>query len=157
MSTGAIAYRMAELSDVPRLVGLPRGGEAGGDPRMLQYLAGEHHPQHALAPRGLWLAEVEGAAIGYVAGHLTERFGCEGELQWIYVTPDFRRAGVASSLLRLVATWFVDRGAHRVCVDVGDDAARPFYRRLGAVELDRHWLVWSDISVVLRSTPERAP
>lgn len=150
---GAITYRAAELSDVPRLVQLPRAGEAGGDPRMLQYLAGEHHPQHALAPRGLWLAEVAGTAVGYVAGHLTERFGCEGELQWIYVTPDFRRAGVGSSLLRLVAEWFVEHGAHRVCVDVGDDAARPFYRRHGAVELLPHWLVWSDIGVVMRSAP----
>lgn len=29
-----------------------------------------------------------GEALGYVAGHLTRRFGCEGELQWIYVVAD---------------------------------------------------------------------
>ncbi|MGH7752666.1 MAG: GNAT family N-acetyltransferase [Gemmatimonadales bacterium] len=38
--------------------------------------------------------------IGYVAGHLTRRFDCEGELQWIYVVPDRRRSGVASDPTR---------------------------------------------------------
>ncbi|HEX6747781.1 MAG TPA: GNAT family N-acetyltransferase [Longimicrobium sp.] len=144
-----ILYREAGLVDVPRLVGLPRRCEAGGDPRMLAYLAGEHHPQQALPLRVLWMAEAEDAPAGYIAGHLTRRLGCQGELQWIYVVPDYRRAGVGSRLLALLAAWFVEHGARRICVDVGDDAARPFYRRQGAVELNRHWMVWEDIGVVL--------
>ena len=147
---GSIRYRSATPADVPRLVGLPRAGEAGGDARMLAYLTGQHHPQQALPPRGLWLAEVDGSPIGYVAGHLTRRYGCDGELQWIYVTSGHRRMRVASTLLELLAAWFVEHGAHRVCVDVGDDDARPFYRRHGAVELNRHWMVWNDIATVLR-------
>jgi GNAT superfamily N-acetyltransferase len=144
-----IEYRKAELADVPRLVGLPRAGEAGGDHRMPQYLAGEHHPQHALPPRVLWMASVGDTPIGYTAGHLTRRFGCDGELQWIYVVAEHRRGGVASALLRLLAGWFVEHGARRVCVDVGDDEARPFYRRHGAVELNGHWMVWNDIGEVV--------
>lgn len=144
-----ILYREADPSDVPRLVGLPRPGEAGGDHRMLAYLRGEHHPQQALAERVLLMAESDGAPVGYTAGHLTRRFGCQGELQWIYVVPDFRRAGVASRLLEMLAAWFVERHALRVCVDVGDDAARPFYRRHGAVELNRHWMTWQDVRMVL--------
>jgi hypothetical protein len=31
---------------------------------------------------------------------------------------------------------------------VGDDQARPFYRRHGAFELNRHWMVWEDIGDV---------
>jgi len=143
-----VQYRRAELADVPRLIGLPRPGEAGGDHRMRQYLAGEHHPQQALAERVLWMAETGVDAIGYAAGHLTRRYGCEGELQWLYVAPQHRRAGVGSQLLVLLADWFVAQHAHRVCVDVGDDAARPFYRRHGAVELNRHWMVWQDIADV---------
>lgn len=146
-----VEYRRAELDDVPRLVGLPLPGEAGGDPRMRRYLAGEHHPQQALAPRVLWLAEVGTEAIGYVAGHLTRRFECDGELQWIYVVPAWRRHGVASRLLTLQAKWFVERGARRVCVDVGDEDARPFYRRCGAEALNEHWMVWPDIGVVPNS------
>lgn len=119
---------------------------------MAAYLAGEHHPQQALPPRVLFMAELEDAAIGYIAGHLTRRFGCQGELQWIYVVPDHRRTGIGSRLLEMLAGWFVERDARRICVDVGDDAARPFYRRHGAVELNRHWMVWEDIGVALDGT-----
>jgi GNAT superfamily N-acetyltransferase len=143
-----ILYRQANVADVPKLVGLPRPGEAGGDYRMLAYLTGEHHPQQALRERILLMAESDGAPVGYTAGHLTRRFGCDGELQWIYVVPDFRRAGVASRLLEMLSGWFVEHDARRICVDVGDDAARPFYRRHGAVELNRHWMIWEDIDVV---------
>ena len=143
-----VQCRKAVPTDVPRFVGLPRQGEAGGDPRMLQYLTGEHHPQHALEPRAMWVAEAGDTPVGYVAGHLTRRFGCDGELQWIYVVAEHRRTRVASRLLRLLAAWFLAHGARRVCVDVGDDASRPFYRYHGAVELNRHWMVWDDISEI---------
>ena len=119
---------------------------------MLRYLAGEHHPQQALLPRAMWMASDGRSPIGYVAGHLTRRFGCDGELQWIYVIPGNRRTQVASKLLRFLAEWFLERGARRICVDVGDDEARPFYKRHGAVELNRHWMVWNDIAVVLESS-----
>ncbi|MEP6549636.1 MAG: GNAT family N-acetyltransferase [Gemmatimonadales bacterium] len=141
-----IDFRKADLADVPELIRLPKEGEAGGDHRMLQYLTGEHHPQEALLPRAMWMATENESPIGYVAGHLTRRFGCDGELQWIYVVPAHRRTQVASKLLRLLAGWFVEHGARRICVDVGDDNARPFYKRHGAVELNRHWMVWNDIS-----------
>jgi GNAT superfamily N-acetyltransferase len=147
-----VHYREANLPDIPRLVRLPREGEAGGDHRMLQYLAGEHHPQQALPPRGMWMAQDGESPIGYVAGHLTRRFDCDGELQWIYVIPKHRRSQVASKLLRLLAGWFLAHGAHRICVDVGDDEARPFYRRHGAVALNRHWMVWNDIGGVLEKS-----
>lgn len=115
---------------------------------MLEYLAGSHHPQQALAPRAMWMATADNREIGYVAGHLTKRYGCDGEIQWIYVVPHRRRTHVASTLLCHIANWFVDNGAHKVCVDVGDDAARPFYRSHGAVELNKHWMVWNDIERV---------
>ena len=153
----AIHYCKADLTDVPYAAPLPREGEAGeaSEDRMRRYLAGEHHPQHALLPRVMWIAFHGDSPIGYVAGHLSRRFGCDGELQWIYVVSEHRRARIASHLLRLLAAWFVEQGARRVCVDVGDDSARPFYRRSGAVELNRHWMVWDDIGCVLLSEDER--
>lgn len=153
-----IRFRPADLADVPGLVGLPRPGEAGGDPRMLQYLAGEHHPRHALPPRVMWMAEEDAGPVGYAAGHLTRRFRCDGELQWIYVVRRCRRAGVGAELLRRVALWFLDQGASRICVDVGDEEARSFYRRLGATELRPHWMVWEHVGDVVdrRARPGRA-
>ena len=115
---------------------------------MSLYLAGEHHPRHALAPRAMWLAEKAGRPVGYVAGHLTRRFTCDGELEWIYVVGEERRTGIAAELVRLLAAWFVEKGARRICVDLGDKRARGFYLRLGAVDLRRHWLVWKDIGLL---------
>ena len=61
-------------ADVPRFVGLPREGEAGKDSRMLVYFTGQHHPQHALPPRVMCIAEYAESPIGYIACHLTKRF-----------------------------------------------------------------------------------
>ncbi len=47
--------------------------------RMALYLAGQHHPQHALAPRVIYVAEQGDSLIGFIAGHRTRRFGCDGE------------------------------------------------------------------------------
>lgn len=134
------------------LAQLRRPDEAGGasEDRMRRYLAGEHHPQLALAPRAMWVAVENALVVGYVAGHLTRRYGCDGELQWIYVSPAYRRAHIATELLRLLAAWFLEHRAHRVCVDVGDEDARPFYNRHGAEVLNQHWMVWSDLPRALR-------
>lgn len=142
-----IGYRRAGVEDIPRLCAIRRPDEAGGDPpdRMAAYLAGTHHPREALAPREMWIAEAEGEPVGYAAGHLSRRLGCDGELQWIYVAAGHRRRGIGRELLRRMATWFASHGAHRICVDPGDPQARLFYRRTGAAGLDRHWMVWTDI------------
>ena len=146
-----IQYRLAQPADMHSLARLRRDGEAGGasEERMRRYLLGEHHPQHALLPRIVWLAETT-VPVGYIAGHLTRRFGCQGELQWIYVVSQYRGSGLAGDLLRHLAAWFVERGARRVCVDVGDPIARRFYARQGAENLNEHWMVWSDIGVLVK-------
>ena len=118
---------------------------------MADYLDGRHHPQQALAGRAAFLARVDGVVAGYIAGHLTRRFACEGEVQYLYVAPSFRRFGVASMLLQELARWFGEQRAARICVDVNDDSpgARPFYASQGAVPLRPHWMVWADIRQVL--------
>jgi ribosomal protein S18 acetylase RimI-like enzyme len=146
----ALQYRRATAPDIPALARIRReGGWDGGAPeeRMALYLAGEHHPQHALLPRIMFLALADSVPVGYIAGHLTRRYECDGELEWMFVSPAHRRAGVAGALLRLLATWFAEQGAARVCVDVepSNTAARHFYRSRGAVDLNPHWLVWNDI------------
>jgi ribosomal protein S18 acetylase RimI-like enzyme len=118
---------------------------------MARYLKGRHHPQHALMPRVIFVAMEGDSVVGYVAGHLTGRFGCHGELQWIYVAAEFRRGGVGSELLRMLASWFAGQGASRVCVNVAaaNAVGRRFYARHGAETLNEHWLVWGDMRVVV--------
>ena|SRR5436190_7745809 len=86
----------------------------------------------------------------FIAGHLTRRFGCDGELEWLDVVAECRRTGVAGELWRALATWFAGHQARRICVDVDPQnaPARAFYRKHGAQDLNAHWFVWPDTSVV---------
>ena len=120
---------------------------------MRRYLTGEHHPREALAPRVAFVAETNGAITGFAAGHLTRRFACDGELQWILVAPEERGTRAARRLLRALATWFVAHDAARVCVNVApeNDAARRFYARHGATDLSEQWMVWTDIASAISS------
>lgn len=130
-------------------------GWTGGadETTMRRYMTGAHHPQLARAPRVAFVAEADGAIAGFVAGHLTRRFGCEGELQWILVAPEHRGTPAATRLLAALATWFVAHDAARVCVNVAqeNDVARRFYARHGATELSAHWMVWADIATATRA------
>jgi GNAT superfamily N-acetyltransferase len=153
-----ITYERLTAADVLAIAALRGVDESGGASadRMARYLEGTHHPQFARRQRAMWGARTsQGALAGYVAGHLTSRFGCQGELQWIYVTPAHRRLGVATGLLGVIARWFDGQQVCRVCVDVGNDAARAFYARRGAVPLRSHWMVWPDIRT--HAEPEESP
>lgn len=139
---------------------LCRGSDAevgAADPRMAAYFDGQHHPREALSARVGYVAIEGGTVIGYVAGHLTRRYGCEGEVQYLYVSPAHRRSGVGRELIVLLARWFVRNGGRHVCVDVNEDSsgARPFYLSLGAKELRPHWMHWQDVSVIVKSISEQ--
>lgn len=150
----AIHYRKADTSDVPALAqirSIDWGSEEYWRARIYGYINGELNPQKALAPRIVYAAFYGDLAVGFIAGHLTRRYECDGELEWLSVIPAHRRSGVASELLRLLAAWFVEEKAHKVCVDVdpANTAARRFYANHGAGSLNPHWMVWKDIGVVL--------
>lgn len=124
----------------------PEWGPA--DPRTGAYLDGKHHPQKALLPRVAFIALDGNAVVGYIAGHLTERYACEGELQYLWVAIAHRGCSIATHLLHLLAKWFNHQGATRVCVDVLPEnvVARSFYKRHRALDLNTHWLVWDDFA-----------
>ena len=109
--------------------------------------------ERAITPRTrvILVCLKEGSVIGYIGGHLSQRYDCDGELQYLYVVPEHRREGIASELLALLASWFAEEEAARICVDVEPDnaPARAFYARHGAVDLSEYWMVWTDIAAVL--------
>ncbi len=147
-------YREAVISDVPALA-LIRSNEWETpdywDMRIAGYMNSELHPQQALLPRVVYMATNDKAVVGFIAGHLTHRFECDGELQWINIVPAYRRTSTADELLRVLAKWFIEQKAFSICVNADKDnpTAQRFYKRNGAEDLDNHWLVWKDISVVL--------
>ena len=148
MSDAVLRLREAHAADVTGLAKI-RAREWGTEPywvdRIGGYMRGEKNPGDALPPRTVIVAEEGDRLVGFIAGHLTRRFGCDGELEWINLIAERRGVGIAGELLRALARWFVDHGARRVCVDP-DEPARAFYRKHGATALDPHWLVWEDIS-----------
>lgn len=149
-----VLYRPATLLDVSAMAQL-RSEHWGKAPdwehRIASYLSGELHPRHALLPRIAIVAEQNDEIIGFIAGHLTRRYKCDGELEWINVAEPQRGQGVASELLHHLAEWFVENGARRVCVDVQprNADAREFYTRHGAERLNEHWMLWTDIARAL--------
>lgn len=154
MSSHAVTCRVAKLSDVPAMAAiraLEWETEQYWNTRIAGYLSGEINPRHALRPRISFVAGDGEEIFGFVAGHLTRRHGCDGELEWINVAPNHRRSGIASELLKALAEWFLQNEARRVCIDVQPTnmIARKFYRRNGATDLNPHWMVWNDIGVVL--------
>jgi len=153
-SVEIIQYRKIILSDIDVLAVIRSenwGDSSYWQDRISGYINAELHPQHALMPREIFVATEGDKIVGFIAGHLTQRLGCEGELQWIDVINDYRRMGIASSLLTLLAEWFVQQNYFKICVDVDSQniIAQNFYRKHGAENLNEHWLFWEDISVVI--------
>ncbi|MGH9481336.1 MAG: GNAT family N-acetyltransferase [Terriglobales bacterium] len=144
-------YRQASLEDVHAMA-LIRSREWGDEVywrgRIGDYLRREANPVQALPPRAAYVALFGNLTVGFIAGHLSQRFGCQGELQWINVLSEHRKRGIAQVLLRFMAGWFDARRAARVCVDVhpSNAAARAFYARQGARPLQPNWMVWDDIA-----------
>jgi GNAT superfamily N-acetyltransferase len=153
-----IIYKESTDADIPGMARLREehwGTEDYWQKRITAYLQGELHPQQALGPRIAYISAAhdttaDDAIVGFIAGHLTRRFGCDGELEWINVRADYRGRGVSSRLLQLLATWFKEQNALSVCVNCAADntVAQNFYKRHGAADLSEHWLIWKDISVL---------
>lgn len=90
-TTVGIAFRAAQHADIAALAALRAAEwetEACWKRRMGEYL-----PEQGAKDRTILIAEDGGTPVGFVAGHRTRRFGCDGELQWINVDSVSRGAG----------------------------------------------------------------
>lgn len=161
MGTPAI-IRPADAADVPAMATI-RAAEwetqAYWERRIAGYLEGTHHPQHALSERAVFVAEEDGAVAGFVAGHRTQRLGCDGELEWINVAAAHRGRGIAEQLMVAMARWFVEQHAFRICVNVAPENARAvaLYTKFGAQPLEKFWMVWPDIRVAFTPADSAEP
>lgn len=143
-----VLYREAKTQDIPslaRIRGTDSVSEQHWNNRISSYLSGIHHPQQALKPRMIYVAIIDEAIVGFIAGHLTRRYDCEGELQWINTVDQYRGYGIASELVKRLSKWFIEQKAYKICVDPGNELARNFYKKNGAKNLNDHWMFWDDI------------
>jgi ribosomal protein S18 acetylase RimI-like enzyme len=146
--------READVEAMARIRAAEWGDEEYWKKRIAGYMECEIQPQRALKSRAVYVAMENDKVVGFVAGHLTRRYQCDGELEWINVCTEQRGKGIADALLRQLAEWFVAQQASKICVDVQPTnmAARKFYRRQGAEELNPHWMVWKNIRAVFGSS-----
>lgn len=148
-----ITVRTCQHADIPALAGIRAREwetEAYWLARIGAYLGAAQPGETPLSDRAVFVAVEESAGetaiVGFVAGHQTRRYGCDGELQWINVIPERRGQGVAGLLLASMGEWFVSKSLLRICVDVEPKnlGARKLYSRFGAERLNNHWMVWND-------------
>lgn len=145
-----ITVRDATFADVPAMAAiraLYREAPPFWEERIGGYLAGSYSPQQALTLRGSFVAVSEPQVVGFVAGHHSRRLECDGELQWIDVSPQWRRRGIAAQLLGVMLGWFASNNLIRICVNVEpeNEAARALYSRFGATPFGDFWMVWDDV------------
>lgn len=147
-----IKYRQATDKDFIELAKIRATGSGSMEywaDRIENYSQGLINPQQALPPRIIYLAVCNDQVVGFIAGHLTRRFNCEGELQWIDTIAEFRNRGIASHLIKLLAAWFIRNKAYKICVDPGNQIARSLYSKNGATDLNDHWMFWNDIRMIV--------
>jgi ribosomal protein S18 acetylase RimI-like enzyme len=148
-----LTIRPAEPTDVPAMAELraqTKGTHAFWTNRVDQYLRGEYSPQKALEPRSAFVATDEWKIVGFVAGHRTRRFDCDGEVQWIDVDQQQRGRGIGYKLMAQIGAWFVLQNAKRICVNVDKNnlPARKLYEKCGARPLNDAWMVWDHSSLI---------
>ena len=121
-----MTYRKAEIrpfrpDDEPLLFGLA-SLDRGADERTLAVLERET----------VFVAEVEGAAAGYVALDVREEGCCVDQL---FVSPEHEAEGVGRQLIEFAEGYAIFRGASalRVVVESGNARAESFYRGRGFV------------------------
>jgi GNAT superfamily N-acetyltransferase len=142
------SYREVKIEDIPALAKIRAANwetEDFWNYSISSYLNNTRNPQKALKERVLYVALVGSTIVGFIAGHLTTRYDCQGELEWIDVVQQYRRYGIASKLIKILAAWFIEQKAYKVCIDPGNEIAREFYAKNGAKDLNEHWMYWNDI------------
>jgi ribosomal protein S18 acetylase RimI-like enzyme len=147
-----ISYRKVINRDIAFLAKIHSNDPATEKHRnghILGYLDYTHNPQQALRLRVIYVATDNDEIVGFAAGHLTTRYDCEGELQWIHVIEKYRKLGIASELVQVLAKWFIEQKSYKICVDPGNETARLFYKRNAAVDLNDHWMFWKDIRSII--------
>jgi len=119
--------------------------------RWSSYLSGKSSPQGALAERVVFKACVDGKMIGYIAGHLTTRYGKDAEIQSFYILKENQRAGVGGKLLLRLIEWATRHKARSLCVGIApENRYKSFYLKYGGRHLSPHWIYWDDMEALAK-------
>jgi GNAT superfamily N-acetyltransferase len=119
--------------------------------RWQTYFRGQS-PQTSKPERIVYKAiDNENKIIGYLSGHLTTRFNLDAEIQSFYVLKQEQRKGIGTMLLKEFANWLVKQNAKSLCVGINpENEYRSFYLKHNGEYLNEHWIIWNDLSSLLK-------
>jgi GNAT superfamily N-acetyltransferase len=87
----------------------------------------------------VWVAEVDGAAVGFVAVEIYDPERSMGEIHMLAVDPDHQGGGIGTALSKFALDRFTDAGMEVAMVETGGDpgqaAASRTYDKAGYVLL----------------------
>ena len=87
----------------------------------------------------MWIAEVDGAPVGFVAIELHHPERSMGEISMLAVDPDYQGGGIGTTLTKFALDRLKDAGMTVAMVETGGDpghaAARRTYEKAGYVHL----------------------
>lgn len=143
-----VTIEPATLNDLPALCRLRaeyQGHLLEWEPRIAAYIIGQLTPAFGLEPRAIFVAVDDNEVIGFIAGHLTRRFHCQGEIYWLNVQADRRGHRIADQLLAALFEWFAQHDARKLCIEVppSNHSARKLLARHNAERIDPLWLTLS--------------
>jgi GNAT superfamily N-acetyltransferase len=141
-----IIIEPATLNDLPAMCRLRaeyQGHLLEWEPRIAAYMIGQLTPAFGLEPRTVFLAVDDNEVVGLIAGHLSRRFHCQGEIYWLNVQADRRGHRIAGQLLAALFDWFAQQNAARICIEVppSNDSARKLLARHNAEPLGPLWFL----------------
>jgi len=127
-----IKYRQASNLDLPILVSLDREYFAETAWPVEQFREEINGPT-----RKFLIGESEGQIIAYASAFLPN-VGGECDLMTIAVSPNFRRQGIATYLIRELESWAKSRGGDSMMleVDISNHDAIELYEKLGYEKLN---------------------
>lgn len=148
-----------EVESLKRFV--PEGGDANSlfpkgtlDPerrlyQWLNYLSGTSSPQAARSERVAFKACLDDKMLGFIAGHLTTRYGKDAEIESFHTVADDQNGAWGKLLLQFIE-WATQHGARSLCIGIGpaQQDYKEFFLRYGACYLNPHWIYWDNMAAL---------
>ena len=112
------------------------------------YFAGQT-PVSAKPERIVLKAVIDGHIIGYIAGHLTNRYDKDAEIQSFYVVKQHQRKGMGTELLKQFLNWTINHQSESLCVGIfPENPYKAFYLKHGGSYINPHWIGWDDLQLL---------
>jgi GNAT superfamily N-acetyltransferase len=117
--------------------------------RWQTYFAGQS-PASSKPERVVFKAVADGKIIGFIAGHLTDRYGKDAEIQNFYILKPYQRQGAGTTLLKQLVGWLLANNAESLCVGIAaDNPYQEFYLKHGGFYINEHWIGWDHLAALV--------